>query len=26
VYTPENVEVKYRVWKADETVGQAVVR
>lgn len=26
VYTPENVDVKYRVWKADETVGQAVVR
>jgi len=26
VYTPENVEVKYRVWKADENVGQAVVR
>lgn len=26
VYTPENVEVKYRVWKAEETVGQAVVR
>ncbi|MEH0884370.1 serine protease inhibitor ecotin [Enterobacter sp. UNJFSC 003] len=26
VYTPENVEVKYRVWKADEDIGQAVVR
>ncbi|EML5378753.1 serine protease inhibitor ecotin [Enterobacter bugandensis] len=26
VYTPENVEVKYRVWKAEGTVGQAVVR
>ncbi|MDU0845147.1 MAG: serine protease inhibitor ecotin [Enterobacter asburiae] len=26
VYTPENVEVKYRIWKADENVGQAVVR
>ncbi|HIE5386981.1 TPA: serine protease inhibitor ecotin [Enterobacter cancerogenus] len=26
VYTPENVDVKYRLWKADETVGQAVVR
>ncbi|HDR2781744.1 TPA: serine protease inhibitor ecotin [Enterobacter sichuanensis] len=26
VYTPENVEVKYRVWKAEENVGQAVVR
>ena len=26
VYTPENVDVKYRVWKADETVGRAVVR
>ncbi|MFY7115069.1 serine protease inhibitor ecotin [Enterobacter cloacae complex sp. SHL020] len=26
VYTPENVDVKYRVWKADETVGQAVLR
>lgn len=26
VYTPENVDVKYRVWKADENVGQAVVR
>lgn len=26
IYTPENVEVKYRVWKADENVGQAVAR
>ena len=26
IYTPDNVEVKYRVWKADENVGQAVVR
>ena len=26
VYTPENVEVKYRIWKADENIGQAVVR
>lgn len=26
VYTPENIDVKYRVWKADETIGQAVVR
>lgn len=26
VYTPENVEVKYRVWQAGENVGQAVVR
>lgn len=26
VYTPENIDVKYRVWKADENVAQAVVR
>ena len=26
VYTPENVEVKYRVWKAEEKIEQAVVR
>jgi len=26
VYTPENMEVKYRIWKADENIGQAVVR
>lgn len=26
VYTPDNVEVKYRIWKADETVGNAVER
>ncbi len=26
VYTPENVEVKYRIWKADENVQNAVVR
>jgi len=26
VFTPDNVDVKYRVWKADENVGQAVVR
>ena len=26
IYTPENVEVKYRVWKAEENVVQAVVR
>ncbi|MGX2008304.1 ecotin, partial [Enterobacter asburiae] len=23
---PDNVEVKYRIWKADETIGNAVVR
>lgn len=26
VYTPENVEVKYRIWKADENVQNAVAR
>jgi ecotin len=26
VYTPENVDVKYRIWRADETIGNAVVR
>ena len=26
VYTPENVEVKYRVWQADEKVESAVAR
>ncbi|QIT27851.1 serine protease inhibitor ecotin [Raoultella terrigena] len=26
VYTPDNVQVKYRVWRADETIGNAVER
>ena len=26
VYTPANVEVKYRIWKAQETIGNAVER
>ncbi|MDA3990518.1 serine protease inhibitor ecotin [Klebsiella aerogenes] len=26
VYTPANVEVKYRIWKAEETIGNAVER
>jgi ecotin len=26
VYTPENIEVKYRIWQADEKVGNAVAR
>lgn len=26
VYTPENVEVKFRLWKADETIERAQVR
>ncbi|MEN3205291.1 serine protease inhibitor ecotin [Klebsiella pneumoniae] len=26
VYTPSNVDVKYRIWRADETIGNAVVR
>lgn len=26
VYTPDNVEVKYRIWKAGETIGNAVER
>ena len=26
VYTPANIEVKYRIWKADEKVENAVVR
>lgn len=26
VYTPENIDVKYRVWKADEQIENAVVR
>ena len=26
VYTPANVEVKYRVWKAEEETGTAEVR
>lgn len=26
VYTPDNIDVKYRVWKAEETVKNAVVR
>lgn len=26
VYTPENVEVKYRIWKAEDKVQDAVVR
>ncbi|PLL99713.1 ecotin, partial [Klebsiella pneumoniae] len=25
-YTPSNVDVKYRIWRADETIGNAVVR
>ncbi|HBT5941491.1 TPA: ecotin, partial [Klebsiella pneumoniae] len=24
--TPSNVDVKYRIWRADETIGNAVVR
>ena len=26
VYTPENVEVKYRIWKAEEKIQDAVAR
>jgi ecotin len=26
VYTPDNIEVKYRIWRADETIGTAVER
>ena len=26
IYTPTNVDVKYRIWRADETIGNAVVR
>ncbi|ATX88713.1 serine protease inhibitor ecotin [Klebsiella aerogenes] len=26
VYTPANVDVKYRIWKAEETIGNAVER
>ncbi|MEM0651415.1 serine protease inhibitor ecotin [Klebsiella huaxiensis] len=26
VYTPANIEVKYRIWRADETIGNAVER
>ncbi len=26
VYTPDNVDVKYRVWKAEEKIDNAVVR
>lgn len=26
IYTPDNVDVKYRIWKAEETVNNAVVR
>ncbi|MBE9367223.1 proteinase inhibitor I11, ecotin [Klebsiella pneumoniae] len=26
VYTPSNVDVKYRIWRADETISNAVVR
>ena len=26
VYTPANIEVKYRIWRADETIGVAVER
>ena len=26
VYTPENIEVKYRLWKADEKIDDAQVR
>jgi ecotin len=26
VYTPANIEVKYRIWKAEETIGNAVER
>ncbi|MBL3468343.1 ecotin, partial [Klebsiella pneumoniae] len=25
-YTPDNVDVKYRVWKAEEKIDNAVVR
>ena len=26
VYTPDNIDVKYRIWRADETIGAAVER
>lgn len=26
VYTPANIDVKYRIWRADETIGAAVAR
>lgn len=26
VYTPANIDVKYRIWRADETIGVAVER
>lgn len=26
VYTPANIDVKYRIWRADETIGTAVER
>ena len=26
VYTPANIDVKYRIWRADETIGAAVER
>ena len=26
VYTPANIDVKYRIWRADETIGVAVQR
>mgnify|MGYP001530894639 CR=1 FL=1 len=26
VYTPDNVDVKYRIWKAEEKIDNAVVR
>nr|WP_181954582.1 serine protease inhibitor ecotin [Klebsiella variicola] len=26
VYAPTNVDVKYRIWRADETIGNAAVR
>lgn len=26
VYTPTNIDVKYRIWRADETIGTAVER
>lgn len=26
IYTPTNVDVKYRIWRADETIGNAEIR
>ena len=26
VYTPDNVDVKYRIWKAEEKINNTVVR